>query len=196
MANPGNGSSNAPAAARAASRLLICDITFSRSAPVHDESFSHPNNLTQSADNSAASFTNNTRNVSTPFRVQPVLQRDRSRRKDSSRLYSRIRAIASRRFARHSSRDFPWPLAPGASAQKGVNSLCTSPFYPAGALLSRPRKQSYVPGLGHILADLLQGSVKVRGHASVPRNKYLKPAASLKSGKRICKLFSFLQLRS
>ena len=50
----------------------------------------------------------------------------------------------------------------------------------AGALLSRRRKQSYVPGLGHILADLLQGSVKVRGHASVPRNRYLKPAASLK----------------
>lgn len=38
-------------------------------------------------------------------------------RKDSSRLCSRMRVIASRRFAMHSSRDFPWPLAPGTSAQ-------------------------------------------------------------------------------
>ena len=61
-------------------------------------------------------------------------------RKDSSRLCSRMRAIASRRFVRHSSRDLPWPLAPGTSAQYAtchgpscstiaVNSLCISPFY-------------------------------------------------------------------
>lgn len=40
-----------------------------------------------------------------------------SARSDSSRLCSRIKAIASRRFARHSSRVFPCPLAPGTSAQ-------------------------------------------------------------------------------
>src|SRR5713101_8237656 len=45
-------------------------------------------------------------------------------RKDSSRLYSRMRAIASRRFARHSSPDFPWPLAPGASVQY---AMCHGP---------------------------------------------------------------------
>src|ERR1039457_7003470 len=61
-------------------------------------------------------------------------------RRDSSRLYSRIRAIASRRFARHSSRVLPCPLAPGTSAQYptyhepscstiAVNSLRISLFY-------------------------------------------------------------------
>ena len=61
-------------------------------------------------------------------------------RKDSSRRCCRMRAIASRRFDRHSSRDFPWPLAPGTSAQyamgqgpsrstMAVNSLCMGPFY-------------------------------------------------------------------
>jgi hypothetical protein len=38
-------------------------------------------------------------------------------RRDSSRLCSRIRAMAWRRFARHSSRVLPCPLAPGTSAQ-------------------------------------------------------------------------------
>ncbi len=61
-------------------------------------------------------------------------------RKDSSRRYSEMLAIASRRFAMHSSRDLPWPFAPGTSAQYpiyhgpscstiAVNSLCTTPFY-------------------------------------------------------------------
>ena len=38
-------------------------------------------------------------------------------RRDSSRLCSRIRAMAWRRFARHSSGVLPCPLAPGTSAQ-------------------------------------------------------------------------------
>ena len=61
-------------------------------------------------------------------------------RKDSSRLCSRTRAIASRRFARHSSRVLPCPLAPGTSAQYptyhgpscstiAVNSLRITLFY-------------------------------------------------------------------
>lgn len=61
-------------------------------------------------------------------------------RMDSSLRCSRIRAIASRRSARHSSDDLPCPLAPGTSAQYAtyhgpsrsiiaVNSLCTLPFY-------------------------------------------------------------------
>jgi hypothetical protein len=64
-------------------------------------------------------------------------------RKDSSRLCSRIKAIASRRFARHSSRVLPCPLAPGTSAQYptyqgpscstiAVNSLRISLFYRRG----------------------------------------------------------------
>src|ERR1700676_1322492 len=61
-------------------------------------------------------------------------------RKESCRLFSRRSAIASRRFARHSSRDLPWPFAPGTSAQyaiyhgpscstMAVNSLRTELFY-------------------------------------------------------------------
>src|ERR1035438_6511694 len=61
-------------------------------------------------------------------------------RKASARLYSRTRVIASRRFAIHSSRDLPSPLAPGTSAQYAmyhgpssstiaVNSLCIDQFY-------------------------------------------------------------------
>ena len=75
-------------------------------------------------------------------------------RKESSRRCSKIRAIPSRRFARHSARDLPWPFAPGTSAQYAmyqgpsfstiaVNSLRMRPFYRcqpdrAGAL-SNPR---------------------------------------------------------
>jgi hypothetical protein len=40
-----------------------------------------------------------------------------SERSDSSRRCSRMSAMASRRLSRHSSRDLPWPLAPGTSAQ-------------------------------------------------------------------------------
>src|SRR5579872_60522 len=61
-------------------------------------------------------------------------------RKDSSRLCSRINAMASRKFARHSSSVLPCPLAPGTSAQYAtnqgpsrsmiaVNSLCMDIFY-------------------------------------------------------------------
>jgi len=42
-------------------------------------------------------------------------------RRDSSRLCSRISAIASRKFARHSSCVFPCPFAPGTSAQYATN---------------------------------------------------------------------------
>jgi hypothetical protein len=72
-------------------------------------------------------------------------------RRDSSRLCLRIRVIASRRFARHSSRDLPCPLAPGTSAQYAtyhgpscstiaVNSLCTCPFYRCRHTLSCERR--------------------------------------------------------
>lgn len=61
----------------------------------------------------------------------------------------RIIAIASRRFARHSSRVLPWPFAPGTSAQYAtyqgppcstiaVNSLRIQPFYAAHGKSSEP----------------------------------------------------------
>src|ERR1035437_868752 len=75
-----------------------------------------------------------------PTTTSSCLASGGSARKDSSRLLSRIRAIASRRFARHSSRVLPCPLAPGTSAQYptyhepscstiAVNSLRISLFY-------------------------------------------------------------------
>ena len=80
-----------------------------------------------------------------PFQLHPTttsscLASGGKARKASSRLYSRTRVIASRRFAMHSSRDFPSPLAPGTSAQYAmyqgpssstiaVNSLCIDLFY-------------------------------------------------------------------
>ena len=42
-------------------------------------------------------------------------------RSDSSRRCARISAIASRKFARHSSCVVPWPFAPGTSAQYATN---------------------------------------------------------------------------
>lgn len=42
-------------------------------------------------------------------------------RRDSSRLCSRMSAIAARKFARHSSSVFPCPFAPGTSAQYATN---------------------------------------------------------------------------
>ena len=73
-----------------------------------------------------------------PITISSCLASGGSARKDSSRLCTRMSAIASRRFARHSSRDLPWPFAPGTSAQYAtyhgpscstiaVNSLCMTP---------------------------------------------------------------------
>ena len=42
-------------------------------------------------------------------------------RSDSSRRCARMSAIASRKFARHSSCVVPWPFAPGTSAQYATN---------------------------------------------------------------------------
>jgi exodeoxyribonuclease III len=61
-----------------------------------------------------------------PFTLHPTitgccLASGGSARRVSSRLCSRISAIASRKFARHSSCVFPCPFAPGTSAQYATN---------------------------------------------------------------------------
>ena len=78
-------------------------------------------------------------------------------RRDSSRLCSRMSAIASRKFARHSSCVRPWPFAPGSSAQYdtnqgpscstiAVNSLRMTTFYSERPVCKSPR-QTILPGI-------------------------------------------------
>src|SRR5437667_6141068 len=58
-------------------------------------------------------------------------------RKPSSRLSSRIRAIASDKLARHSSTVRPCPFAPGISGQKPINQSPSSSMTDVNSLRTR-----------------------------------------------------------
>jgi hypothetical protein len=84
-------------------------------------------------------------------------------RRDSSRLCSRMSAIASRKFARHSSCVLPCPFAPGNSAQYdtnqgpscstiAVNSLRMTTFYAERPVYKSPRR-TILPAFGRNTRD-------------------------------------------
>jgi hypothetical protein len=90
-------------------------------------------------------------------------------RSDSSRRCARMSAIASRKFARHSSCVVPWPFAPGTSAQYATNH--GSSLDDRGELVSHDR---ILPerGIAGRLA-LVQGRRSIRGRLVnlVPRGR-------------------------
>lgn len=85
-------------------------------------------------------------------------------RSDSSRRYCRISVMAARKFARHSSRVLPCPLAPGTSAQYAT---CHSPSRSMTAVNSFRMSAFYSP----IKAELrLSGNptVHIQRRVSIP----------------------------